>query len=234
MARKPLPPRGPRLDLAGDLGVAFVNTAGAREDNYQQGVGSYKELLAWSRAVDVLSALDVERLSRRAAEHPELADEVWARAAKLRSILFRLFLAVMTGKELPREDLDAIVDAHHQALAARRLIAGEEGVSWIWAGDEDALDRMLWPILHSAIELLISLEGRPQVRQCAAKGCTLFFVDRGKKQQKRWCEMRTCGRRAKSLDYYYRRGRAARMAEMDKIFGPGRRRRRPSKAPKSK
>ncbi|MCP3963732.1 MAG: hypothetical protein GY719_38340 [bacterium] len=234
MARKTLPPRGPRLELCGDLSVAFVNTTSARENNRQQGVGDYGELLAWARAVGVLSALEAERLSVRASERPELAEEVWARAAKLRSALFRLFLAVMAGRELPRDDLEAITDAFHDAMTARRMVSGDEGVSWIWAGDENVLDRMFWPVLSAATELLVSLRGRPHVRQCAAEGCTLFFIDRGRRQQKRWCEMKTCGRRVKSLRFYYRKGRAVRMRQMDELHGPGRRRRRVSKRTRSK
>ncbi|MEE8523020.1 MAG: hypothetical protein V3T72_03740 [Thermoanaerobaculia bacterium] len=73
MARKNLPPRGPRLDLAGALGVAFVNTAAARQGNRQQGVRTYEELLTWSQQTGVVSTLEGERLRRRAAERPEEA-----------------------------------------------------------------------------------------------------------------------------------------------------------------
>jgi len=207
MARKPRPPRGPQLELAGALPVAFVNTAGARKDNRQQGVASYAELIAWGRQVGVLSALEAERLRLRAAARPAEAQEVFGVAAKLRALLFRLFLAVATGKELPEGDLAALSDALDAALPAVRLARGEGGVEWGWAGDPDALDRVLWPVLLSAAELLISLENRPHVKQCAAEGCTLFFVDRTPSGRRRWCEMKTCGNRAKSLRYYHRTGK---------------------------
>ncbi len=94
------------------------------------------------------------------------------------------------------------------------MIPAEVWVTWGWAGDADALDRMLWPVLFAAAELLISTEGRPQVRQCAMKGCRLFFVDRSPSLQRRWCEMKTCGTRAKSLRHYYRFGREQRDKHM--------------------
>ncbi|EPZ91129.1 CGNR zinc finger [Burkholderia cenocepacia BC7] len=34
-----------------------------------------------------------------------------------------------------------------------------------------------------------------RVRQCGR--CTWFFVDRGRGVGRRWCDMRTCGNRAK-------------------------------------
>ena len=79
--RKPPPPRGPQLELAGELCVTFVNTAGARADNRRQGVSSFAELVTWSREVGIVSAHEAERLRRRAAERP--AEAAFARAAKI-------------------------------------------------------------------------------------------------------------------------------------------------------
>lgn len=229
MARKPLRPRGPQPELAGDLCVAFVNTAGARKKNRQQGIESYRDLLAWAQAVDAVSSLEAERLGRRAAEQPQRAELVWGQARALRSALFRLFLAVMSEKELPVGDLDLINDALGRTLEAARMVPSEKGLRLGWVGDEDALDRVLWPVLHAAMNLLLSLEGRPHVRQCAASGCKLFFVDRSPSGKRSWCE-KICANRTKSLTFYYRTGRAERMRRMDYIHGPNRRRRRPGKS----
>ncbi|MCP3957487.1 MAG: hypothetical protein GY719_06510 [bacterium] len=207
MARKQPPPRGPQLELAGALGVAFVNTAGAREENRQVGVRSYAELLVWSQQVGVVSAAEAERLRQLAAERPDEAAAVYERAVKVRSVLFRLFLATGTKRQLPPEDLATANEALARALPALRMVPAEQGLQWGWAGDEGALDRMLWPLLFSAAELLISARGRPHVRQCAFKGCLLFFVDRSPSGQRKWCDMKTCGNRAKALRHRkWRRG----------------------------
>ncbi len=129
------------------------------------------------------------------------------RIAKLRSSLFRVFRAIATGNELPDDDLDLVSEALVAAMPAIRLVRGEDGVTVGWAGDEDALDRMIWPVLFSTMELLTSLEGQPHVRQCAAPGCNLFFVDRTPTHRRRWCERRTCGSRTKSLRYYHKTGK---------------------------
>ncbi len=228
MAHKAPPPRGPQLELANDLCVAFVNTAGASKDNRQQGIENYRELLSWGRTVGTVSSPEALRLGSRATEQPELAAEVWAWARKLRSALFRLFLAVMADNELPAADLDLVNEAVSGALGAARMVPGEKGLTLAWAGDEDALERVLWPVLHAAMQLLLSLEGRPWVRQCAKSGCKLFFVDRSPSGRRKWCG-KICGKRDKSLRFYYRRGRAQRMASMDKVLGRNRRRRRPNK-----
>ncbi len=200
MPRKQPPPRGPQLELAGSLPVAFVNTVGAREENRQMAVQSYAELLAWSQQVGVTSATVAERLRKLAAERPEEATAAYERAADARSRLFRLFLAVGAGRhQLPPEDFAAVNEALALALPALRMVYAESAVQWGWTGDEEALDRMLWPVLFSAAELLIAAEGRRHVRQCAFRGCLLFFVDRSPTRQRKWCDMNTCGNRAKAI-----------------------------------
>jgi predicted RNA-binding Zn ribbon-like protein len=72
---------------------------------------------------------------------------------------------------------------------------------WKWALGED-LAGVLWPVAHSAIELLISGPlGR--VKGCA--GCNWLFVDESKNRSRRWCSMEECGTHAKMRRYVARR-----------------------------
>ncbi|MEE8526706.1 MAG: ABATE domain-containing protein [Thermoanaerobaculia bacterium] len=205
MAKKPKPPRGPQLELAGDLGV--VNTAGEKEWNFQQGFRSYAELLIWGQQAGVVDTAVAERLRRLAAERPEDAEAVAARAVELRSSLFSVFVAIAGEREPAVADLEALNASLTEALPALRVVPGESGLTWGWGGDEDALDRVLWAVARSAAELLISLEGRPHVRQCARKGCTLWFVSRT--SRRKWCGD-VCRNRAKALRYYYLHARERR------------------------
>ncbi len=209
MPKKNLPPRGPQLDLAGDLSVAFVNTAGARAKNRQQGVTSYAQLLVWGQQAGTLTALDAERLGRVAAADPAAA-AAFARIDVVRASTARIFLALQFGRPLPEADLEVLNRALAGALPALRVVPGEAGPAWGWAGDEEALERPLWPVLHAAARLIVSTGGRPEVRQCAMDGCRLFFVDRTPSCLRRWCDMKTCGNRAKTLRHYRRKGRASR------------------------
>ena len=103
----------------------------------------------------------------------------------------------------------------HRAVAESSLslglVAADKGAAWGWAGDRDALDSLLSPILSSALEVMAVAGGRPYVRQCAAEGCRLFFVDRSPSGRRRWCEKKTCGHRAANLRYYHRRGKHERV-----------------------
>ena len=208
MARKKLPPRGPRLELAnGVLAVAFTNTAGAKPDNAQQGIESYDDLLTWGQQTGLLQANAAERLRRRADDEPKAAATVVVRARRLRAALVRLFNAAILRKEMPADSLQVVNDVLPEALPNLRLVPGADGLTCGWAGDEEALDRVLWPVVHSAADLFLSPGGR-NVRQCAAQGCLTYFVDRPGSRRK-WCE-KACGNRVRALEYYYRRGRAER------------------------
>lgn len=209
MAKRNPSPRDPQLELAGALSVAFVNTAGARDNNRQQGVASYADLVTWGQQAGALSTNEAERLRRLAAERPQDAEAVFARAFKLRYALARIFLATFYDRDLDDEDLAAVNAAVAEAMPVLRLVRQEGGVTVGWSGDEDALDRMLWPVAHSAVETLVEITGRPCVCQCAAKECLLYFFVRSGSRKRLWCSP-ACGNRTRSLEYYYRHGREVR------------------------
>lgn len=207
MARRTPPPRGPQLELCGnELAVAFGNTASAKPGNAQQGVESYGDLLTWSQQVGILSPAEAGRLERLAAEHGDDAAAVLADARRIRTSLRNVFYAVADEKEPPGKDLKTLNDAMSRYLPAPRLVPGPEGLTLGWAGAEDALDRMLWNVLHSAA-LFLTSERLRGVRQCAGWDCDLYFIDLTPSRRRKWCSMDVCGRRAKSLNYYYKTGK---------------------------
>lgn len=58
-----------------------------------------------------------------------------------------------------------------------------------------------------ALELARDLPGR--VRECAAPGCGVVYLDTSRNRSRRWCSMERCGARAKASAYYQRhRGEA--------------------------
>ncbi len=70
------------------------------------------------------------------------------------------------------------------------------GYAWTWADDPNALDRMLWPLVRSAAELLVTGD-LSRVRVCGGERCGWLFVDTSKNRSRRWCDMQDCGNVAK-------------------------------------
>jgi len=75
---------------------------------------------------------------------------------------------------------------------------------WGWPGAAPDLDRVAWWVARSAAELLTSPD-LTFVRECASYDCGWLFMDATKNRSRRWCDMRTCGKRAKSRRHYERR-----------------------------
>ena len=183
----------------GALCAVFVNTASAKRAS----LATFDELLAWGRHHGALGDSDFERLAHAAAERPAAAAEVLRRALELRDRLARILDALVAHTAPAAEDLAALESDYARALAVRRLVpATGGGYRFSW-GDHGGDDRVLWPILESAIDVLTSRYHR-KVHRCAAEGCDLLFVDRTPGSPRKWCDMKTCGTRSGSVKYYRR------------------------------
>ena len=191
--------------LAGRLCLDFANTADWHaSDRPQEGLTSYSVLVAWSRQAGILTEHEAERLLLEATRCPDDAASVLRRAIALREGMYRIFSAVARQLPSAESDLVAFNAALTQALGRLRVVRAGDGYGWGWRGDSGELDRMLWPIARSAGELLTSEElGR--VRQCAGDPCGWLFLDTSRNRSRRWCDMESCGNRAKARRHYRRK-----------------------------
>ena len=202
----------PRL-LGERLCLDFANTVeGPISEHPEEFLRSYADLARWGWHVGVLSAAEAGLLAAEAERRPAEAAEVFGRALELRHAIYRVFRAVARGEAPPQAGLDRVREEYLAALRRARLVAGEGGCGWAWDDDPGALDRVLWPVARSAVELLTSAElGR--VKECPGAGdCGWLFLDTTKNGTRRWCSMEGCGSRIKMRRQYARR-RAARSGE---------------------
>jgi predicted RNA-binding Zn ribbon-like protein len=196
--------------VGGSPCLDFTNTVSTRRGPTQRDyLVRYADLVAWSAHAGLLAEGDVRSLLRQAERQPEAAASVLARARAWREALFRLFSAIAAGRSPRPADLTLLNEALREALA--HLAVGQAGGAFGWRWHDQGLDRMLWPVMRSAADLLTSPDLR-RVRQCArGPGCDWLFVDRSKNHSRRWCSMSLCGSHHKTQRYYARRraGRAA-------------------------
>jgi predicted RNA-binding Zn ribbon-like protein len=187
----------------GALCLDFANTVGDRPRCTREDLRKYEDLLAFGRQTTVLDELAVRRLSRAAKRRPSAARAAFRRAIAFREHLYSIFATLAHGEHPESEHLDALNKMLGRALAHLQVAKIPSGFGWDWSGDDEALDRVLWPIARSAADLLTSNE-RSQVRQCAADTCSWLFVDRSRTRRRRWCDMKVCGNRAKARRHYQR------------------------------
>jgi predicted RNA-binding Zn ribbon-like protein len=142
-------------------------------------------------------------MPKRRADLDTLFDD----ALSLREAIYRIFLAIGEGGQPPAPDLETFNSA--LAQTPRRLgISARGGVyCWIVAAPSAALGGALAPVIWSAADLLSRANER-RVRRCANDKCRWVFVDRSKAGTRRWCDMNSCGNRAKAHRHYARSRKA--------------------------
>lgn len=189
----------------GALCLDFANTVDDRPTRPQELLPTYAACVSWGRQTGVLDQAQERALLHQAAAHPAAARAATSRARQAREAIFAVFSALASGQAPPAVSVAALNAALPAALARLRLRprAGHLPFEWTWDTAGGALDRVLWPVLRSAAELLTS-DDLPRLRQCAADECGWLFVDRSKNATRRWCDMRVCGNRSKVRRFYER------------------------------
>jgi predicted RNA-binding Zn ribbon-like protein len=189
----------------GALCLDFVNTVDSRGASQPgQHLRQYADLARWGWHAGALSEPQARRLLEAGARRPAEAAQTLAEALALREAIYRIFAAIARKQSPASIDLDALRAAYCAALQHARLTLAAGGYAWEWA-EVDALDRVLWPVARSAVELLTSSEVA-RVKECAnAAGCGWLFLDRSKNGSRRWCSMDECGSRDKMRRQYARR-----------------------------
>jgi predicted RNA-binding Zn ribbon-like protein len=192
--------------LGGRLCMDFTNTIDPRVGNHSHDfLASYSDLVKWSRRVGVLAEDEAHNLLRDAAHRPTEAIVTFERAVALREAMYRVFSAVARSEVPQAVDLDALKIAFSEAITHARIRPVSGGFRWDWARDEGTLDRMLWPVARSTVELLTSEEVK-RVKECPGVGdCGWLFFDTSKNGSRQWCSMEGCGSRAKMRRQYARK-----------------------------
>jgi predicted RNA-binding Zn ribbon-like protein len=183
--------------VSGELCLDFINTLGSHtSDQPREYLPSYAALVAWSQHASILGAGEAQQLLAAAAQRPEDAQATLHQARTVRTALYRIFAATARGTTVPADDLATLNHAVAIAMTRARIKHTPDGYVWTWVDDPSALDRMLWPIVRSAAELLIAGD-LSRVRECAGETCGWLFVDTSKNRSRRWCDMQDCGNVAK-------------------------------------
>jgi predicted RNA-binding Zn ribbon-like protein len=188
--------------IGGALCLDFVNTVhfygGADPGEY---LNTYQDLIAWSRRVGTISDDEAKTLSRRAGRNPAEANSAHKRAIELREAIYRIFTITLKGQSPAQGDLAVFNNYFAKAMMRSQIVKTQEGFYWDMSGNKAKLDWILYPVIRSAADLLVSEEFR-RVKKCADPICGWLFLDISRNRSRRWCDMRDCGNRAKASRFY--------------------------------
>ncbi|MDQ8163960.1 MAG: CGNR zinc finger domain-containing protein [Gemmatimonadota bacterium] len=180
------------------LWLDFVNTDAAAQSPGGDLLRDFEALLVWSQRQ---GAVDEERaagIRRRAVLQPAAAAATLVDARRVRAALRVL---AERGQVTERVREDAVVEINRvlgRSAGTRRLDAVPAGgYTRAFVPTGDAFAGLMIPIVESAADALVDDE-LARVRCCADPRCHRVFLDGTKNGLRRWCDMGTCGNRAKA------------------------------------
>jgi predicted RNA-binding Zn ribbon-like protein len=191
-------------DLSEDAPLAFANTLSWRgRETPIEALRHFGDLLQWAAGSTGLAAGVVRDLESWAHERPAMAAELFAEAIALREVIYRIFSALATGAAVPDRHFAALNRALAAAPPRHRLGRSEAHYGWQIGPAPLSAASLLAPVLWSAGDLIAS-DRRRRVRLCANAQCLWLFLDQSKGGTRRWCDMASCGNRAKARRHYQR------------------------------
>ena len=188
----------------GHLCIDFVNTAYIQTDASQpfgyhpidDKLTDLTALATWGEQVGVIEPQEAKLVA--AANPARVADFV-----DLREALRRIIRAQSSDQEIPASALRTINQAVPPVLSHTRVAVSDHGFHVAIdelcgdASDPDhVLDHLIWAIGQSIISLLTDHDELDMIRACPADDCGYLFRDTSH-GRRRWCDMKTCGNRAK-------------------------------------
>lgn len=176
----------------GDWSLDFANT-------WWEWETSYTHLLEWSQRVGLVNEQKAQAMAQAAS--PGEAQDVLARAISLRALIHSIFWALAHEQTADDDDLARLNALLPQVLSKQRVIRDEDKFTWDWDERDEGLDRMLWPVVRAAAELLIAPD-RQWLKACQGEDCDRLFLDLSRNHSRRWCEMQHCGMLVKSRRHY--------------------------------
>ncbi len=196
----------PIFEFTGNwLCLDFANTVQDRPSGSpHELLNSYNDLVSWAVQAHIVTESEAERLCEKARSRPAEASAVLKLAIDLREAIYRIFSALANDSSAEEADLVILNGALSEGMAHAHLVPKANVFSWDWSGKEDALERILWLVARSAADLLVS-EELDTVRVCASEDCQWLFLDTSKNKSRRWCDMKSCGNRAKARRHYQRK-----------------------------
>jgi predicted RNA-binding Zn ribbon-like protein len=197
---------GPPARFVADCaGLDFLNSGDPSQAGETDWMGSGERLLSWLDQARLAPRSTLQQLERDAA--PRALDRAATQARELREWL-RAFVAEHRGRALAGVEVSNLEPLN-------RILAADEKYSQVVAPDAKAAgpalqsvrrfvtpESLLWPIAE-AVAKLVCEEDFTQIKLC--EGCSLLFVDRTRRQARKWCSMSTCGNRAKQAAHRNRR-----------------------------
>jgi predicted RNA-binding Zn ribbon-like protein len=158
-------------------------------------------LLGWIERSAGADAEAAREIRSWACADASPAAGVFTAAIAMREVIFRIFSAVAFDGPVRKADFAELKSAVAKAPARKQLVPSAGGYAWRIEPFRPSVEDILAPVLWAAADLLLNA-ARRRIRHCANERCLWLFVDESKNGARRWCDMTSCGNRAKARRHY--------------------------------
>ena len=182
--------------VAERLWLDFVNSNTAARGS--DALHDFERFVRWLEGAQLLDAERAATMRRRAQQQPAGALAVLGDARRVRAVLRALAERGVASQDVRSDALAEINRVLGRSAGTRRIELQGDGTfvrAFVPVGD--AFAGLLIPIVDGAADALI-LGELERVRRCADPRCGRVFQDETKNGRRRWCDMATCGNRAKA------------------------------------
>jgi predicted RNA-binding Zn ribbon-like protein len=174
----------------------FLNTVETDRGVPIERLSTLEDALLWFVERRVIHGEGADRARTRASIQPALATRDLEHVRAVRDAMREVAEATVE-RRAPRASALTTVNKALHARQVIELVPGSDGVAvdHRHVGDpiDDALARLTDPLVSELTA------GHPErIRICASETCKWIFYDASRTSRRRWCEMSTCGNRAKA------------------------------------
>lgn len=178
--------------VGGHPALDFTNTVGGSSKNREKSrIGNWEQFQSWLGASEILPKENLKQLETisKSSFNSTILDEIH----KLRESTYSVLSSRASGDIPPAED-QAFIETQIKIAIGDGVLNYRENI----CGWTIAVDHPNWLIgtLALSIENLIRSKEFGKLRECGR--CSWLFLDLGRGRGRKWCDMRTCGNRAKS------------------------------------
>src|SRR5262252_597803 len=203
-ASQPARDNAPFIFIGERLWLDFVNTDDVRRGVRFDALREFETFVRWLEAASVVDGERAAGLRRRAMQQPSGAAAALVDARRVRAALRGLAERGNTTEKARVDTLAEINRILGRSAGTRRLEPRSDGGfarSFVPVGD--AFAGLMIPVVESAADALVIGE-LARIRRCADGRCPRVFFDGTKNGRRRWCDMATCGNRAKAARHRVR------------------------------
>ncbi len=183
------------------LALDFVNTETTEGDAVSDALPTFADAVAWFKAGGVLRTATARALLQ--FDGTRQAAEALSVLRAFRTVLRDMLDHYRTRGTIGERFVDEINRQLQECGCTRALV--REGDGYAVRAQyhfERPLD-LLMPVANAAAELLAEVD-LTRVKRCGSDCCDMYFLDTSRNRSRTWCDMASCGNRAKAAAYYER------------------------------